>query len=102
MRKALGSAALAAMLSMGIGTATVAHAAAPVAQTEVDADDADDESWIEENLGLFGLLGLLGLAGLGGRGGGRSKGGGGGSSGGRGYTPPRAPKGGHTTDWSSR
>ena len=68
MRKALGSAALAAMLSMGIGTATVAHATVTVAQTDV-ADDADeDESWIEENLGLFGLLGLLGLAGLGGRG----------------------------------
>jgi hypothetical protein len=99
MRKALGSAALAAMLSMGIGTATVAHATVTVAQTDV-ADDADeDESWIEENLGLFGLLGLLGLAGLGGRGrgGARTKGG---SSGG--YAPPRAPRGGHTTDWSSR
>jgi hypothetical protein len=82
---------------MGIGTATVAHAAAPVAQTDVVDDTDDDESWIEENLGLFGLLGLLGLAGLGGRGGGRkSKGGGGG------YNAPRAPKGGHTTDWSSR
>ena len=67
--------------------------------SSTDADD--DESWIEDNLGLFGLLGLLGLAGLGGRGrgGGRTKGGGGSSGG---YAPPRAPKGGHTTDWSSR
>ncbi len=101
MRKAVGSAALAAMLSMGIGTATVAHAAVPVAQTDV-ADEAEEaESWIEENLGLFGLVGLLGLAGLGGRRGGGGGGGGGRGSGARGYTPPTR-KGGYTTDWSSR
>ncbi len=99
MRKALASAALAAMLSIGIGTTAVAHAAGVTATQEVNADNSDDDGGVDA--GLFGLLGLLGLAGLLGRGGGggRAKGGG---SGGRGYTPPRAPKGGHTTDWSSR
>ena len=99
MRKALASAALAAMLSIGIGTTAVAHASGVTASQEVDADDSDDDGGIDA--GLFGLLGLLGLAGLLGRGGGggRAKSSG---SGGKAYGAPRAPKGGHTTDWSSR
>ena len=100
MRKALASAALAAMLSIGIGTTAVAHAAGVSATQEADDQgQSGDDGGIDA--GLFGLLGLLGLAGLLGRGGGGGKATGG-SSGGRGYTPPRAPKGGHTTDWSSR
>ena len=99
MRKALASAALAAMLSIGIGTTAVAHAAGVTAGQEVDVDDSDDDGGLDA--GLFGLLGLLGLAGLLGRGGGggRAKSSG---SGGKAYSAPRAPKGGHTTDWSSR
>ncbi|MEA2825785.1 MAG: hypothetical protein QOG43_224 [Actinomycetota bacterium] len=103
MRKAIASAGLAAMLSMGIGTSAVAHAAGvqtPTTEVRDDAGDNKDDGGIGDKAGLFGLLGLLGLAGLAGRGGGggRSKG----SSGGAGYSAPRAPKGGHTTDWSSR
>lgn len=94
MRKALASAGLAAILSMGIGTAAVAQTNSVAAQaTEVEDDD---DSFIEDNLGLAGLLGLLGLLGLTGRGGGRSKGG---------YSGPakgKAPKGGYSTDWSQR
>lgn len=103
MRKALGSAALAAMLSMGIGTASVAHAAAPVAQAEMEDDAEDEESWFEENGGLLGLIGLVGLAGLarGGGGGGRGGGGRGSGTAGRPYVPPTR-KGGYTTDWSQR
>ncbi|MEA2900984.1 MAG: hypothetical protein QOH36_871 [Actinomycetota bacterium] len=100
MRKALASAALAAMLSIGIGTTAVAHAAGVTASQEVNADESDDDGGLDA--GLFGLLGLLGLAGLLGRGGGGGRAKSGGSSGGKGYAAPRAPKGGHTTDWSSR
>jgi hypothetical protein len=97
MRKALASAGLAAILSMGIGTAAVAQTNSVAAQTEAVEDD--DDSFIEDNLGLAGLLGLLGLVGLTGRGGGRSKGGGGGYSG---PAKSKAPRGGYSTDWSQR
>ena len=72
MRKAIASAALAAMLSMGLGTAAMAAtSSAPVAQTEVDEGTNDDG---EEGFewGLLGLVGLLGLAGLA-KGGGRRR-----------------------------
>jgi len=94
MRKALCSAALAAMLSMGIGTTTVAHAAGIHASQTAD-DKSDDDGDNGGKVGLFGLLGLLGLAGFARGGGGRSKGGYSGAS-------TKAPKGGYTTDWSRR
>lgn len=57
VRKAIASAGLAAVLSMGIGTAAVADTnIVEAAQAESD-DDSD-------NTGLWGLTGLLGLAGL--------------------------------------
>jgi MYXO-CTERM domain-containing protein len=95
MRKAIASAGLAALLSMGIGTAAVAQTD-PVedvqAQAEETADDSDSGNW-----GLLGLGGLLGLAGLARRGGGGRS-----SSAPRGGSASRAPRGGYTTDWSSR
>ncbi len=96
MRKAIASAALAAMLSMGLGTAAMAATStAPTAQVE-EATTDDDGGFEWGLLGLVGLLGLAGLARGGGGGGGRSKGGSGGSA----YRPAKAPRGGHTTDWS--
>jgi hypothetical protein len=93
MRKAIASAGLAALLSMGIGTAAVAQTDTVddvQAQAEETANDDDNGKW-----GLLGLGGLLGLAGLARRGGGRS-------SAPRAGASSRAPRGGYTTDWSSR
>jgi hypothetical protein len=97
MRKALASAALAAMLSMGIGTSAVAHATS-VRAAQTQDDGKDDDGGIEDYIGLVGLVGLLGLLGL-------RKGGGGGGGGGGGYGGPKAgksPRGGYSTDWSNR
>lgn len=59
VRKAIASVGLAAVLSMGIGTAAVADTnIVEAAQAESD-DDSDNGLW-----GLAGLLGLAGLAGL--------------------------------------
>jgi len=85
------------MLSMGIGTAAMAETNSAAPQAQVETENEDDGS---SKLGLIGLVGLLGLAGLFRGGGGKRSGGGGG--GGGSAKPGKTPRGGHTTDWSSR
>jgi hypothetical protein len=85
MRKAIASVGLAVMLSLGIGTAAVAQEAP---DTTEEASEDDGFQW-----GILGLGGLLGLAGL-------ARGGGGGGS--KPGKPGKAPRGGYSTDWSSR
>ncbi|MEA2687359.1 MAG: hypothetical protein QOE93_2554 [Actinomycetota bacterium] len=93
MRKALATAGLAALLSMGIGPAVVAMAQeSPNPTTVVEVkDDKDGDS----KTGLLGLIGLFGLAGFL-----RRPGGGGGGGGGGRSSKASAPRGGYTTDWS--
>ncbi|HVF13392.1 MAG TPA: WGxxGxxG family protein [Acidimicrobiales bacterium] len=89
MRKAIASAALAAMLSMGFGTAAMAQTDPAPAETEETTDDEGFE------LGLLGLLGLVGLAGL-------ARGGRGRSSAPRSGGGKKPPRGGYNSDWSNR
>jgi MYXO-CTERM domain-containing protein len=60
LRRAIASAGLAAVLSMGIGTAAVAQTSVSEAAQAQESDDDGDSG----RLGLIGLLGLAGLAGL--------------------------------------
>jgi hypothetical protein len=87
MRKAIASVGLAAMLSLGIGTAAVAQEAP---DTTEEASEDDGFQW-----GILGLGGLLGLAGL-------ARGGGGGGKPGKPGKPGKAPRGGYTSDWTNR
>ncbi|HSJ70819.1 MAG TPA: WGxxGxxG family protein [Acidimicrobiia bacterium] len=69
MRKKLLTVGLAAMLSMGIGTAALADSGASVVAQDVTTTTPDVTTQQETgddngNAGLWGLLGLLGLGGL--------------------------------------
>lgn len=61
MKKAIGSACLAALLSMGMATAAGAQTNTAPQTTQANTDNEGDDSG---KYGLAGLLGLLGLAGL--------------------------------------
>ncbi len=61
MQKAIGSACLAALLSMGMATAAGAQADTGTEIAQANTEDEGDDSG---KYGLAGLLGLLGLAGL--------------------------------------
>lgn len=61
MKKAFGSACLAAMLSMGFATAAGAQANTGTQTAQATTEDEGDDSG---KYGLAGLLGLVGLAGL--------------------------------------
>lgn len=104
MRKAMASVGLAALLSMGIGTAAVAQTnSVSAGQTQVEAETDDDGFFEGDKLGLLGLVGLLGLLGLARGGGGKAPKANSPYSPARGKAPKaKRSKGGGTTDWSQR
>lgn len=60
MKKAISSACLAALLSLGVASAAGAQTNAGAQTAQADTNNGDDSG----KYGLAGLLGLLGLAGL--------------------------------------